>query len=164
MVVAVSRHHHQTFFKTKSISWPITTIVISTHHLCRYDIWIRSFFYNWPHLAGDGSFRERKKFKEFCQFRLNLLIKISYIPDLKKKYPGVQKLWPKKDFFVHNSAILCFRELRKKLLAVPPKLAIWFNLSIFLVLTKTKLFKTLNLYRLLGAIAGNQWRRQTLFL
>ena len=25
-----------------------------------------------------------KKFKEFCQFRLNLLIKIYYIPDLKK--------------------------------------------------------------------------------
>ena len=35
-------------------------------------------------IAGDGSFRERKKFKEFCEFRLNLLIKISHIPDLKK--------------------------------------------------------------------------------
>ena len=31
-----------------------------------------------PHLAGDGSFREEKKFKEFGQFRFNLLIKISY--------------------------------------------------------------------------------------
>ena len=34
------------------------------------------------HLAGDGSFF-KKKFKEFCQFRFNLLIKISYIPDFK---------------------------------------------------------------------------------
>ena len=34
------------------------------------------------HLAGDGSFK-KKKFKEFCQFRLNLLIKICYIPDFE---------------------------------------------------------------------------------
>ena len=33
---------------------------------------------------------EHKKFKEFCKFMLNLLIKISYnnIPDLKKFDPG----------------------------------------------------------------------------
>ena len=47
-----------------------------------------------------------KKFKEFCQFRLNLLIKIYYIPDLKKIYPGVQKLWRKKDFFCLPHLIL----------------------------------------------------------
>ena len=37
---------------------------------------------SWSHLARDGGFRE-KKFKKFCQFRLNILIKISYIPDFK---------------------------------------------------------------------------------
>ena len=34
------------------------------------------------HLAGDGSFK-KKKFKEFCQIRFNLLIKISHIPDFE---------------------------------------------------------------------------------
>ena len=34
------------------------------------------------HLAGDGSFRGEKS-KEFCQLRLNLLIKISYISDFE---------------------------------------------------------------------------------
>ena len=38
---------------------------------------------------------EKKKFKEICQFRLNLPIKISYIPDFEIFDPGVQKLWPK---------------------------------------------------------------------
>ena len=42
---------------------------------------------------------EEKKFKDFGQFRLNLLIKISYIPDFEKKIQGIQKLGPKKDFF-----------------------------------------------------------------
>ena len=32
---------------------------------------------------GDGSFREKKNYREFCQFRLNLLMEISYIPDLE---------------------------------------------------------------------------------
>ena len=35
-----------------------------------------------PHLAGDESFK-RKMYKKFCQLRLNLLIKISYIPDFE---------------------------------------------------------------------------------
>ena len=34
------------------------------------------------HPAGDGSLK--KKVQEFYQFRLNLLIKISYIPDFEK--------------------------------------------------------------------------------
>ena len=44
-------------------------------------------------------FEREKKFKEFCQFRLNLLIKISYIPNFFKIYPGDQKLRPKKRFY-----------------------------------------------------------------
>ena len=36
-----------------------------------------------PHLAGDDSFTFREKFKELCQFRLELLVKIYYIPDFK---------------------------------------------------------------------------------
>ena len=50
------------------------------------------------HLAGDGSFK--KKFIDFCQFRLNLLIKIFIFLILKIFYPGAQKLWPKKYFFL----------------------------------------------------------------
>ena len=34
------------------------------------------------YLAGDGSFKI-KKYKEFCQFRLNPPIKISYFPDFE---------------------------------------------------------------------------------
>ena len=44
-----------------------------------YDLTLRAA----THLAGDGSLKN-KKLKEFCQFNLNLLIKISYIPDFKK--------------------------------------------------------------------------------
>jgi hypothetical protein len=40
------------------------------------------FFSAWSQLAGDGSFRE-KKFKEICQLRINLPIKIPYIPDFE---------------------------------------------------------------------------------
>ena len=53
--------------------------------------------YEQTHLAGDGSFR-KNKFKEFCQFRLNLLIKISYIPDLKNFWSRDSKVMAKKDF------------------------------------------------------------------
>ena len=65
------------------------------------------------HLAGDGSFREKKS-SEFCQFRLNLLIKISYISNFFD--PGVQNIflfitWP---FFVFEKIFI---------LTIPPKLA-----------------------------------------
>ena len=55
------------------------------------------------HLAGDGSFK-KKKFKEFCQFRLNLLIKISYIPDFEFLIQGFKSyiffaFFSKKYFF-----------------------------------------------------------------
>ena len=36
---------------------------------------------------------ERKKFKEFFQFRLNLLIEMIFLI-LKMFIPGIQKLWP----------------------------------------------------------------------
>ena len=65
------------------------------------------------HLAGAGSFRI-KKFKEFCQFRLNLLIKISNIPDLKKFDPGFQKLWPKKDIFLFITRLFFVLEKNSK--------------------------------------------------
>ena len=42
----------------------------------------------------------RKKFKKHCQFRLNLLIKISYIPDIENFDPGIQSYGQKKFFFV----------------------------------------------------------------
>ena len=44
---------------------------------------------------------ERKKFKEFGLFRLNVPIKISYIPDFEIFYQGIQKILPKK-YFVGN--------------------------------------------------------------
>ena len=47
-----------------------------------------------------------KKFKEFCQFRLNLLIKIYYIPDLKKKLSWGSKVMAKKRFFCLPHLIL----------------------------------------------------------
>ena len=47
---------------------------------------------------------ERKKFKEFCPLRLNLLIKTSYIPDFKKKLSrGLKVMAKKKKIFVHFS-------------------------------------------------------------
>ena len=39
---------------------------------------------------------EKKMFKEFGQFRLNILLKISYIPDFEFFDSRIQKLWPKK--------------------------------------------------------------------
>ena len=40
------------------------------------------------HPAGDGSLRRKKSKIFFFKFRLNLLIKISYIPNFKKMSKG----------------------------------------------------------------------------
>ena len=42
------------------------------------------------HLAGDRRFK--KMYKEVCQFRLNLLIKISYIPDFENVWSRGSKV------------------------------------------------------------------------
>ena len=73
------------------------------------------------HLAGDGSLN-KKRFKEFCQFRLNLLIKMSCIPDFKNFWSRVSKVIAKKRFFLFITEQFFVFE-KNFILAIPPKLA-----------------------------------------
>ena len=54
----------------------------------------------------------KKKYKEFCQFKLILPIKIYYIPDFENFDLGNKKLWQKKRFFC--SITQSFFDLEKK--------------------------------------------------
>ena len=72
------------------------------------------------HLAGDGSLR-KKKFKEFCQFRLNLLIKIYNIPNFKNFWSRGSKVMAKKRFLLFITRPFFVLE-KKFTLAIPPKL------------------------------------------
>ena len=78
------------------------------------------FFSAWSQLAGDGSFR-KKKFKEICKLRLNLPIKISYIPDFEKILSRSSKVITKKSFFLLFKTLFVLE--KKFILAIPTKLA-----------------------------------------
>ena len=65
---------------------------------------------------------EKKKFKEICQFGLNLPIKISYIPDFEKNLSRGSKVMAKKKIFLFITRPFFVLE-KKFTLAIPPKLA-----------------------------------------
>ena len=71
-------------------------------------------------IAGDGSLKKDcTLYKELCQYRLNLLIKISFNPYFESYLIQRFKSYIPKTFVCHNSIIFGFRENFKA--AITPK-------------------------------------------